>query len=139
MRRSLFLNLNKLNASNCHLIKMDSISGFSRTLTKFYIIHYNLLGFSEHLLYRTPLDGCFYTFWKHVFFRTPQSGCCFLHFLNRVIFFLVKYLFKESPKKRRTFILTSMMKENSIIAFHHVFMVAFYAVTLQKLFLTDET
>ena len=32
-------------------------------------------------------------------------------------FFPEKFLFKESPKKARTFILTSMMKENSIIAF----------------------
>ena len=32
-----------------------------------------------------------------------------------------------------------MMRGNSIIAFHHVFMISFYAVTLQKLFFTDET
>ena len=48
--RSLFLNLIKLNASNCHLIKMDSIRGFSRILSKFHTIRYDLLEFSEHLL-----------------------------------------------------------------------------------------
>ena len=55
------------------------------------------------------------------------------------LFFLEIFLFKELPKKTRTFILTSMIKENSIIAFHHVFMVTFYAGTLQKLFLIDGT
>ena len=39
-------------------------------LSKFYTIHYDLLEFSEHLFYRTPVDGCFYAFWKHLFFRT---------------------------------------------------------------------
>ena len=47
-------------------------------------------------------------------------------------FFLEIFLFKESPKKIRTFILTSMMNKNSIITFH-VFMVTFYVGT-QKLF-----
>ena len=68
--RSLFLNLIKLNVSNRHLLKMDSIRGLSRILSKFHTIHYDLLEFSEHLLRRTPLDDCLYTFWKHLFFRT---------------------------------------------------------------------
>ena len=46
---------------------MDSIRGFSRVLSKFHAIRYEFLG---HLFKRTPLDGCFYTFWKHLFFRT---------------------------------------------------------------------
>ena len=54
-------------------------------------------------------------------------------------FFLGMFVFKKSPKKTRTFILTSMMRGNSIIAFHHVFMLTFYAATLQKIFFTDET
>ena len=49
-------------------------------------------------------------------------------------FYAIRY---ESPKKRRTFILPSMMTENSIVAFHHVLMVTLYA--LQKLFFTDKT
>ena len=48
---------------------------------------------------------------------------------NWAIFF--SEYFKESPKKTHTFILTSMMRGNSIISF--------YAATLQKLFFTDET
>ena len=32
-----------------------------------------------------------------------------------------------------------MRRGNSIIGFHHVFVVTFYAVTLQKLFFTGET
>ena len=70
LRRSLFLNLIKLNASNCHLIKMESIRGFARILSKFHTIRYDLLEFSENLFQRTPLDGCFHTFQKHLFFRT---------------------------------------------------------------------
>ena len=58
---------------------------------------------------------------------------------NRAVFLLGIFLFKESPKKTRTFILTSMMRGNSIIAFHHVFIITFNVVTLQKLFLTDKT
>ena len=57
---------------------------------------------------------------------------------NRAIFFLGIFLFL-SLQKTRTFILTSMMRGNSIIAFYYVFMITFYAVTLQKLFFTDET
>ena len=57
---------------------------------------------------------------------------------NRAIFFLGIFLFL-SLQKTRTFILTFMMRGNSIIAFHYVFMITFYAVTLQKLFFTDET
>ena len=37
--------------------------------------------------------------------------------------------------KTRTFILTSMMTGNSIIAFHHVFMITFYVVTFKNFFL----
>ena len=40
-------------------------------------------------------------------------------------FFLRMFLFKESPKKSQTFILTSMKRGNSIIAFHHVFILLF--------------
>ena len=55
-------------------------------------------------------------------------------------FFLRIFFFKELPKKTRTFILASMMRGNSIIAFHHnIFITNFYATTLQKLFFTDET
>ena len=68
-RRSLFLNL-KFNASNCHLLKMDSIRGFSRILSKFHTICCDLLEFSERLFQRTPPDGCFYTSWKYWFFGT---------------------------------------------------------------------
>ena len=35
LQRSLFLNSIKMNASNCDLIKMDSIRGFSRIFSKF--------------------------------------------------------------------------------------------------------
>ena len=75
LRRISFLNLMKLNASNCHLIKKNSIRGFSRTFSKFYIIRYSFLEFSEYLFQKTPVGGCFYTFQKHLFFRTLQSGC----------------------------------------------------------------
>ena len=68
--KKFIFNLKRLSASNCHLLKMDSIRGFSVILPKFYTIHYDLLEFSEHLFYRTPVDGCFYTFCQHLLFRT---------------------------------------------------------------------
>ena len=58
---------------------------------------------------------------------------------NRAIFFLGIFLFLSLQKTRTFFILTSMMRGDSIIAFHYVLMITFYAVTLQKLFFTDET
>ena len=54
---------------------------------------------------------------------------------NRAIFFSEYFYLKNHQKKTRTFILTSMMRGNSIIAFHLVFIITFYAVNLQKLFL----
>ena len=123
----------KWNASRCHLIKMDSIRGSSRILSKFHTIHYDLLEFSEHLFQRTPLDGCFYTIWKHLFFRTPRSGCCFLHYVTQLFFFSRNIFIQRITQKTRTFIFTSMMKENFIIAFHQVLMVTFYVDTFQKL------
>ena len=61
-------------------------------------------------------------------------------FIKQPSYFLLRiFLFKESPKKTHTFILTSMRRGNFIIAFHHVFIITFYAVTLQKLFFTGET
>ena len=56
---------------------------------------------------------------------------------QRCYFLLGIFLFKESPKETHTFILTSIRTGNSIIAFHHVFIITFYAVTLQKLFLRN--
>ena len=61
-------------------------------------------------------------------------------FIKQPCYFLLGiFLFKESPKETHTFILTSMRRGNSIIAFHHVFIITFYAATLQKLFFTGET
>ena len=57
---------------------------------------------------------------------------------NRAIFFSENFPLKNLLKKH-TFILTSMMTENSVMAFHHVFMITFYAFTLQKLFSTEKT
>ena len=66
----------KLIASNCHVLKMNSIRGFSRTLSKFYTIRYGLFEFSEYLFQKTPIDDGFYKFKKHLFFKTLQNGCC---------------------------------------------------------------
>ena len=60
-------------------------------------------------------------------------------FIKQASYFLLGiFLFKESSKKTHTFVLTSMRRGNSIIDFH-VFIITFYAVTLQKLFFTGET
>ena len=60
-------------------------------------------------------------------------------FIKQPCYFFSRKIFKESVKKTSTFILIYTIKENSVIAFHHVFMVTFYAYTLQKLFFTDKT
>ena len=47
---------------------------------------------------------------------------------NRAVFFSEYFNLKNYQKKKtRTFILISMMRGNTIIAFHHVFMIAFTA------------
>ena len=51
-------------------------------------------------------------------------------------FFFSEY-FKESPEKTSAFFLTFMVRRNSTIAIHHVLVITFYAVTLQKPFFTD--
>ena len=61
-------------------------------------------------------------------------------FIKQLYYFLPRNIFiQRITQKTRTFILISMMNENSIIAFRHVFMVTFYADTLQKLFFTNKT
>ena len=111
-----FLQLTNMNTSNYHLPKMNCIRGFSRALPKFYTTHYKLFEFSEYLFQETPNDGCKV---DALFIKQPRSV------------FLGMFLFKELPQKKHTFILTSMKRGNSIIAFHHVFIITFYAVSLQ--------
>ena len=82
--------------------------------------------FRKHLLYEALLSQ-------------NNSKCMLSSLSNRAIFFLEYFILKNRRKKTRTFILTSMMRGNYIIAFHHDFMLTFYDVTLQKLFITDET
>ena len=48
LQRSSFLSLIKLNASNFHLLKMNSIRGFSRILSKFVTIRW-------FWIFRTPI------------------------------------------------------------------------------------
>ena len=57
-------------------------------------------------------------------------------FIKQPSYFLLGiFLFKKYPQKTRSFILTSMRRGNSIIAFHHYFLRRHSS----KLFLTDET
>ena len=72
------------------------------------------------------------------------GSTCFLEHLRVAAAFFIKqpcyffileiFLFKESPRETRTFIFTSMMKENPIIAFHHVFMVSFTPTLFKNIF-----
>ena len=100
LRRISFLNLMKLNASNCHLLKMNSIRGFSRTLPKFYTIRYGLFEFSVYLFQKTPTDGCFYTFRSTCFSEHLKVDVLFIK--QPSYFLLAIFLFKESPKKHIT-------------------------------------
>ena len=93
--RSLFLNLIMLNASKCHLLKIDSIRSFSRILSKFYIIHYDLLEFSEHLFYRTPLE---FVLEALVFQNT--SKWLMLSSLSNCAIFFSKYFYLKSHRKK---------------------------------------
>ena len=98
---SLFLNLTKLKASNRHLLKMDSIRIFSRISSKFYTIRYDLLEFSEHLFM-----AIFIRFGSTCFSKHLRVAAAF--FIKQPCYFFLKnFLFKESAKQSRTFILTS--------------------------------
>ena len=81
-----------MNASNCHWIKMNSIRGCSRPLSKFYTIRMVCLNFQ---------NACFR---EH--FLMPYA---FL-FYTTELFFLGIFLFKESSEKSRPLILTSMIR-----------------------------
>ena len=56
---------------------------------------------------------------------------------NRAIFFREIFLFKESFKKLTLSL--RIRRGNSIIAFDHVFIITFYATTLQKPYFIDPT
>ena len=123
--------MKKLNASNCHLLKMDSI----RFLVDFVWILYNpswLVRIFTAPIQRTPLHGCIYTFWKHLFFRTPESGCCcccFLLFLGlaTALFFSRNIFFKETPIKNTC--LNSHFHDER--KFHHCFSSFFHGYFLR--------
>ena len=126
-----------LNASNCHLSKMNSIRGFSRTLLNLMqsvmaCLNFRKTYFRKHLLLAAFIRSKSTCFSKHT-----KVDALFIK--QTSYFLLVIFLFKELPKKKHTFILTSMERGNSIIAFHHIFIITFYAVTLQKLFFTGKT
>ena len=102
-----------MNASNCHLQKINSIRGFSRILFKFYTILYGLLEFSKQLFLRTSL---------YLFQNISKWMLSSLS--NRTIFFS-EYFYSKITKKNK-------YKETRN-AFHHVFMFTFYTVILQKI------
>ena len=95
---------------------------------------------------QSGIVGLFGLFVCHFVFRTPfqrtsLDGLYVLEALvlsNRAFFFLGILLFKELSEKTHTFILTSMKRKNPTIAFHHVFVITLYALTLQKLFFIDK-
>ena len=88
--------------------------------------------FREHLLI-----AAFMLFWSTCFSEHLKVDALFIK--QPSYFFLGIFLVKESPKKSGTFTITSTIKKNSIIAFHHVFIITFYVVTLQELSITEET
>ena len=111
---------------------MDSIKGFSKILSKFHAIHTTCDNFQNIYFREYLLLTAFIRFRSTSFSEHLKVAAAF--FIKQPCnFFLEKFLFKESSKRARSFILTSMMKENSSIAFHHVFLITFYADTLQNL------
>ena len=99
----------------CHLLKMNSIRIPILENTYWWLFLYVLeaLGFQNT------------SKWDALFIKQPSY------------FLLGIFLFKESSKKYTPSF--SLPRGNSIIDFHHVFIITFYAVTLQKLFFTSET
>ena len=95
LRRSLFLNLIKLNISSCNLLKMNSIRRLSRTLSKFYTIRYGLFEFSEHLFQGTLL---LYVLGGLVFQNNSKYMLCLLS--NRAIFCLEYFYLKNHRIKQ---------------------------------------
>ena len=86
----------QLNASNCHLIKMDSIRGFSR------ILSYSPLWLVR--IFRTPiLENTSWWLLLYVLealvFQNTSKWLLLSSLSNRNIFFLEIFLFKESSKK----------------------------------------
>ena len=102
----------KLNASNCHLLRMNSIRAFSRTLRTFYAVHYGL-----------SIDGCFYTYRSTCFSEHLKVDALFI---KQQSYFLVGiFLFKESSKKHIPwFSLPWGEKVSSLFlsCFHHYFL-----------------
>ena len=113
----------------------------SRINTRYCVVHVAIITINYYCFHLSNLYIHFlnyiYIFISTCFSEHLKVDAVFIKQPN--YFFLGVFLFKASPKKVRTFILTSMTRGNSIIAFHHVFMITFYAVTLQKLFFTDKT
>ena len=106
-----------MNASNCHLSRLDSIRGLLKILSKFYTIRYDLLEFSENLFQREHLLMAAFICFGSTCFSEHLKVATASFIKQPYYFFLEIFLFKESPKETRTIILTSMMKENSIIFF----------------------
>ena len=111
----------KLKASNCHVLNMNSIRGFSRTSSKFYI--WPLWIFRTPILEHTYWWLLLYVIEALVFQNTSKWMLSSLS--NRAIFFSEYFYLKNHPKTH-TFILTSMRTGSSITrfwkCFHHYFL-----------------
>ena len=85
----------KLKASNCHLLKMNSIREFSRTLSKFFTIRYDLFKFDNTYFRKHLLMAAFILF-RSICFSEHLKVDAF--FIKQPSYFLLGiFLLKESP------------------------------------------
>ena len=85
-------------------------------MSKFYAIRCGLVEFSDTYFREHLLKAAFMRFRSTCFSEHLKVDALLIKQPN--YFILGIFLFKELPKKTRTFIPTSMMTGSSIIAFH---------------------
>ena len=84
-----------MNTSNCHLLKMDSIRGFSRILSKFYTIRYITCQNFQNTYFREHLLMAAFTR-----FGNTSKWLLLSSLSNRAIFFSKYCYLKNHPKKQ---------------------------------------
>ena len=84
-----------MNTSNCDLLKMNSISGFSRTSSNFYTILYGLFQFLETYFREHLLMAAFIHFRRTCFSNQLKVDALFIFFLE--YFYIKNYRKKHVP------------------------------------------
>ena len=111
----------KLNASKCHLLKMNSIRGFLRTLCKLWLVwifRIPILGNTCRSLFLYVLDA-------HVFWNTSKW---MLSSLSNWAIFFSEYFYLKNHQKKNTYLHSHFYDEKE---FHHCFSSCFHDYILR--------